>query len=173
MLLGRKTTTNAVRGGETWWTLLMGSVPVYTIWMVGWLLEIYVLTTSKVISRRVSTWDSVCLWWLYSTAPLGNLTTSALTQYHLNYPDTELTSCCLILLMPSARLGSSKYQLYNSLTWLHQDLPHVRPALHRIGHYAPFKCRKPSVKRTCLNRGVIEREGGWYLCRHTGCLTSH
>ena len=38
------------------------------------------------------------------------------TQSH--YPDTELTSPCPILLMPTTKLGSDKYQFYKSLVWL-------------------------------------------------------
>ena len=34
------------------------------------------------------------------------------------YPDTELTSPCPNLLIPSARLGSDKHQFYKSLVWL-------------------------------------------------------
>ena len=37
----------------------------------------------------------------------------------LHYPDTELTR--LILVIPSARLGSDKYQFCESLVWLGQD----------------------------------------------------
>ena len=35
---------------------------------VGWLLEIYVLATSKVISGEISIHHSEHLWWLYSAA---------------------------------------------------------------------------------------------------------
>ena len=35
-----------------------------------------------------------------------------------HYPDTEPTSPCPILIMPSTWLGSDKYQFYKSLIWL-------------------------------------------------------
>ena len=38
----------------------------------GWLLLVYVLATSKVISGRVPTCDSAQSWRLYNTAPLGD-----------------------------------------------------------------------------------------------------
>ena len=58
--------------------------------------------------------DSVHMWQLHSTAPLANLVASIMTQYptQLHYSGSVLTSPCPILIIPSARLGSDKYQFY-------------------------------------------------------------
>ena len=50
------------------------------------------------------------IWWLYSAAQPGNQATSTTTQYltQSHYPDTELTSPCSIIVMPSTKLGSNK-----------------------------------------------------------------
>ena len=59
-----------------------------------------------------STASQLSCWQLYSAALLGHQATSTMTCYptQLHYPDTEPTSPCHILTMPSSRLGSSKYQ---------------------------------------------------------------
>ena len=82
------------------------------------LFEFYILTTSKVISWWEPICDSAPSWWLYSAAPLENQAASTLTWYSTQsqYPDTELTSACPILLMPSY-----KNEFYKSLIWLNQD----------------------------------------------------
>ena len=67
------------------------------------------LATPKVISGQVLTCDSVQSWWLYSAAPLGDQTWYC---YWSHYPDTEPTSTCPILIMPSTWLGSDKYQSF-------------------------------------------------------------
>ena len=88
-------------------------------WLVGWLVEFYMLATSTVISGRVPTYDIGHSWWHYSAAPLGNQATSTMNWYRIqsHYPNTELTSPYLILLMPSARLRSDKYRFDKSLVW--------------------------------------------------------
>ena len=49
-------------------------------WSVGrWMLEVYILATSKVISGRVPTCDSAHSWRIYSAAPLGDQVTSTMT----------------------------------------------------------------------------------------------
>ena len=65
------------------------------------------------ISERVLTCDSAHSWQLYSAVPLGNQVAVSMVQYPIqsHYPDTERTSPCPILLMPSHRLGSDKYKL--------------------------------------------------------------
>ena len=59
-------------------------------------------------------------WWLYSAAPLGNQANNTMTWYHTqsHYLDTEPTSPCPILIMPSTLLGSNKHQFYKLLLWL-------------------------------------------------------
>ena len=47
---------------------------------------------------------------------------------HSHYPDTEPTSLCPILLMPSDRLGSDKYEFDKSLVWLDQEPNSWSPA---------------------------------------------
>ena len=42
---------------------------------VGWLLEVYILSTLRVISEQVLTCNSVHSWQFYSAAPLGSQTT--------------------------------------------------------------------------------------------------
>ena len=46
---------------------------------VGWLLEFYVLTTSKVMSAQVPTCDSAHSWRLYNAASLRNRSTGTMT----------------------------------------------------------------------------------------------
>ena len=74
---------------------------------IDWLLEFYVLRTSKVISGWVSTCDIVHSWWLYNAVQLGNQVASTLSWYPTKspYPDTERTSAWLIR-MPSAEATS-------------------------------------------------------------------
>ena len=77
----------------------------------GWLLGLYILAISKVILGWVFTCDSVHSWQLYSAVPLGDQVASTWPNTILShYPDTEPTSPCPILIMPSAWLGSDKYQ---------------------------------------------------------------
>ena len=66
---------------------------------------------------------TACSSWLYSAASLGNQAARTKQEFswypiRSNYLDTELTSLCSILLMPSARPGSEKYQFHKSLVWL-------------------------------------------------------
>ena len=69
---------------------------------------------NKVISGWVLTCDNAHLTWLYSAAPLGDQADSTMTtQSH--YFNTEPTSPCPILVMPSAWLGSDKYNFFKSL----------------------------------------------------------
>ena len=89
-------------------------------WLVGGVLspgKIYL----KVISGRVPTshW-----WWLHSTEPLGNQVSGIITQYHtqLHYPDTDLTSPCPILQMPSARLRRDEYPFKKTIGLTHPEI---------------------------------------------------
>ena len=69
-------------------------------------------------------------WWLYSAAPLRNQAAITMAQFptESHYPVTEPTSPCPILIMPSTKLGSNKYQLYKSLVWLDRGLNPRAPA---------------------------------------------
>ena len=60
----------------------------------------------------VPTCDSAHLWQLYSAASLEHQAASTVTCYptQSHYPDTEPTSPCPMLIIPSARLESDKYQ---------------------------------------------------------------
>ena len=71
------------------------------------LLLFYVLATSKIISGCVPICNSVHGDFILLPQATGTVN-CYLTQLH--YPDTEPTSPCPILIMPSARLGSDKYQ---------------------------------------------------------------
>ena len=75
-------------------------------------LLFHVLATSTVISGWVLTYDNAHSWWLYNAASLEHQPTSTMTCYptQSHYPDPELNSLCPILIMPSASLGSDKYQ---------------------------------------------------------------
>ena len=77
------------------------------------LLLFCILTTSDVISGWIPTCDSVHSWQIYHSASLGNQATSTMIWYsHLShYPDTEPTNPFLIVIILSAKLWSSKYQL--------------------------------------------------------------
>ena len=107
-----------------------------------WLLEFYVLVKSKVIAGWAPICDSMHSWRLYSTVPLGDLDVSTMTWYSTqsHNPDTEPTSPCPILIVPSARLGSDKYnflshwfdstrartcevQIPRSHNWTHSAIP--------------------------------------------------
>ena len=80
--------------------------PVLSLFVVLCPINIYGL------SGWVPTCDSVHSWELYSAASLEHQAAGTMTCYPIesHYPDTELTSPCPILIMPSARLGSDKYQ---------------------------------------------------------------
>ena len=62
--------------------------------------------------RWVPTCDRVHSWELYSDISLEHQAASTMTCYptQSHYNDTEPTSPCPILIMPSTRLGSNKYQ---------------------------------------------------------------
>ena len=76
---------------------------------VCWLLEFYVLATSKVISGWIPTGDRAYSWRFYSAASLGDQTASTMSWYPIEslYPDT---SHCPIIIMQRAWLGSNNYQ---------------------------------------------------------------
>ena len=73
-------------------------------------LLFYVLASFKVISGRIPTCDSAHSWRLYSAASLGHQVAGTMTFYitQSHYPNTELTSHCLIRIMPKTKLGSDK-----------------------------------------------------------------
>ena len=73
----------------------------------------YVLETSKVISGWVPTHDSVYSWQLYIAISLGHEAAGTMTCYptQSHFPDTESTSPCPILIIPSARLGATSRNL--------------------------------------------------------------
>ena len=105
------------------------------------LLLLYILATSEVISGRVPTCDSAHSRRLYSATQLGNQAVSTMTWYptQSHYHNTDLTSPCPILIMPSTWLGSDKYQFDKSLIltrlWIRtHDLLHAKPVLYRFGH---------------------------------------
>ena len=77
---------------------------------------------------RVPTCDSAHSLWLYSTASLGHKATMTCYPTQSHYPDTEPTSPCPILIMPSAWLGSDKYQFKSN--WF--DLTKIRKHEVRI-----------------------------------------
>ena len=85
---------------------------------------------------------TVCTNGDYSAIPPGDQTASTMTWYSTqsHYTDTEPTNLCASLIMPSAWLGSDKYQIlshwFDSTGSRTPDLPHGRFALYRFGQCA-------------------------------------
>ena len=75
--------------------------------LVGWLLELYILATFKVISGQILTCNSVQSY----ADTLGDQSVSG-TAYP-THSDTEPIGPCPILIMPSALLGSYEYKFLN------------------------------------------------------------
>ena len=98
-----------------WYVYLFGVVNVSHI-LPDCILLFYILTTSEVISWCVPTCCSMCSWWLYNAAPLGDQSTAPWPDISHISPDTEPTSPCRILIMMSAWLESDKYQFVSH--WL-------------------------------------------------------
>ena len=101
---------------------------------VGWLLEFYVLAASTVISRHILIRDSAHSLRHYSAAELGDQATRTMTWYpsQSHYPDTEPTSSCPILIMPSAWLVRKRWScIFQPLVWLFWEL---RSALYQFDH---------------------------------------
>ena len=131
MLLGYKTTQtiNSKRRGEPsdWFggqsSLILPTWIAHCEWLWWWwlvvvgccFLEFYILTTFKVISKWASTCHGAHAWGLFSTTPLGDQTVSVMTCYptQAHYPDTEPTSPCPILIMPSIWLGRDQNQFWS------------------------------------------------------------
>ena len=55
-----------------WWYYMV-------VMVIDWLLDVYVLLTSKVISRQLPTCNSMQVRRLYNAAPLGNQDVSTMT----------------------------------------------------------------------------------------------
>ena len=89
-------------------------------WSIGWLLEFYILATSKVKQRRIQTCDCTHD---DDFIVLRNLATSTMTWYSTQspYPDTELISRCPILLIVSAKFRNNflKMALYMYTVYVH------------------------------------------------------
>ena len=115
------------------------------------LVLLYVLTTSKVIPGFSLTCDSVYSWWLCSAISLGNQTINTMTWYptQSQYPDTDPTSSCPILIMPSSWLGSDKYQFYKLLIWCDQ------------GFDSTISC----TQDPCFTESVTAPDRYCYLCQ--------
>ena len=76
---------------------------------------------------------------------------------HSQYPDTELTSSCSVLEMPSGRLGSNKHEICKSLVYLDQD--------KRIFWFWNFVTLKgPGILRTEGNRTPTNALHGKLSC---------
>ena len=82
-------------------------------------LLFYIPATSKVISGRLLTCDSVHSRWLYSVAPLGNQAISTMTWYPTgsHYPDIEPTNPWHVLIshwFDSTRVWTREFQIPRS-----------------------------------------------------------
>ena len=83
----------------------------WLLWtMIGWLLEFYTLTISKVISWGVLTCGSGHSWQLQSAAPPGIQAVGTLTRYptQSHFSDPELTTPCPSQLPRTTSLGEVK-----------------------------------------------------------------
>ena len=89
--------------------------------VVSWLLEFYVLATSKDMSEWAYICNSAHSWSLYSVASLRDqaTTTNTMTQHPTpsHYPVTHPPNYCPILIMLSVWVGSNKFQFLNH--WFH------------------------------------------------------
>ena len=131
-------------------------------WVVSWLLELYILARSKVISGWTLICDSAHSWWFNSAAPLGNQAPGTMTRNptQSHYLNMELTSSCSILLVPYARLGSDKYQFYEPLISLDRE-----PISRTLGPHSTDSVTAPDIQcdrysvgrvwRWCKTRKVI------------------
>ena len=95
-------------------TVTMTATLLLTSGLVSYEAVLHSCGTSPV-GQWVPTCDSAHSRWLYSAASLEHQAVSSMVCYptQSHYPDTEPTSPCPILIMPSTRLGSDKYQLYS------------------------------------------------------------
>ena len=79
---------------------------------IAWLLLFYLLAKSKVISWKELICDSAHSWrFIVLSHSKTNQIVSTMSWYHTQslYPDTELSSHCLMRVMPNARIGNSKH----------------------------------------------------------------
>ena len=129
---------------------------IWQLYVFGCLLLFYVLATSKVISGWQPTCESAHVWWFYCAASLRDQSmTRCPTLSH--YPNTVLTSLGPILIMPSARLDSDKYQfdklLFDSNGFRTPYLPHGKMVFYRFGDNVAFvnyiKCTYYNSLNTC------------------------
>ena len=133
--------------------MLLGSTNVVKYADVG--LFFYILATSKAISGRVPTCDSVHSWQPYSAAPLGNQVVSTMTWYltQLRFANTEQTNHCLILILPSTWIGSTQYEYYKWLVWVDHGF---EPTISRmwVSHRARSMAAADDI-RPCIISNVI------------------
>ena len=114
--------------------------------MVSWLLEFYILATSKVTPGKALTWDSAHSRLLYSAVPLGDQATSTMISYptQSQYPGTEPTSPFPILIMLSAWLESDKDKFSNH--WFDSGL--TRPAFETARFKSPYLPKRGDGRST-------------------------
>ena len=117
------------------------------------LVGCWCFTSLQHLRTLVLTWDSVHSWWLYCAAPLGNQAANTMTWYPTksHYPNIELTSHCIIVLLPNAMLGSDKYQFDKSLVWLDQQ-PNSPYTSHQV-HALPIQ---PYHFRECVRQNNMQ-----------------
>ena len=118
--------------------------------LVGWLLEFYILATSKVISGSVPTCDIAQSWWLYNAGPLG--IQAACTMY-VSHIILTLSQPVLVLLMLSARLGSDTfiYHCFDSTGNQALHLLYMKPLLYLFGHCCPVSNYNDKMRCDVLN----------------------
>ena len=106
--------------------------------------------------------DSAHSWRLYNAASLEHQATMtcypAIAILLSHYPDTEWTSPCPILIMPSARLGSEKIWILKSLlVWLDQH-SNPRPTdspISQDGRRALLLIRLPNSFACCTKGSTL------------------
>ena len=96
-----------------------GRRQVFLLGVCGFRLGGHFVPSAPCLHHRCLRWKPDCgsahSWSLYSVVSLGHQAGSTMTCYPMQfqYPDTEPTSPCPILIIPSTRLGFDKYQFYS------------------------------------------------------------
>ena len=131
----------------------------------------HLLATYMVTSGLVPPCHMEPKWLLYSAASLGDLSISTIIRYPTQsyyFSDTELTSPCPILVMPSARLDNNMCQFCKSLIWLDWDsnsqtfcngsLRSTETAHHVCPYQygSPIESSKPTISSLTLD--VVRRK---------------
>ena len=122
-------------------------------------------------------WLVVGILCLYSTTPLRDQAASTMTRYptQSHYLETEQTSPCPVLIMPSARLGSNKYNFLSH--WFDSTKQmNVWPSRLVLGAWEQWHlCNYIYILTSILLLGALlsgaERRLAGPLCVISGCFS--